>query len=126
MTKIVFYRSDGIYYGFREIGHVGFGDWGQDPFCAMLSSLTMYIVDDIEETYGGVAEYQIDEENVSITVRSKSALPAYEEDDRVRYAVSGLFLTYYLMLRDMLDHDDTYEFTGDSGFEVEIVDKDYE
>lgn len=126
MTKIIFYRSDGIYYGFEEKGHVGFGEWGQDPFCAMLSSITMYIVDAIEETYGSHVEYLIDEENASITVRSKAALPAYEEDDRVRYAVSGLFLTYYLMLRDMLDHDDMYEFTGDSGFEVEIVDRDYE
>ena len=126
MTKIVFYRSQGIFYGFEEIGHVGFGEWGEDPFCAMLSSITMYIVDAIEEVYGARVDYRIDEEKARITVRSKAALPEFEEDDRVRFAVSGLFLTYYTMLEDMLLHDDMYEFTKDSGFRVTVEDRDYE
>ena len=126
MTKIVFYRSQGIFYGFEERGHVGFGEWGADPFCAMLSSITMYIVDAIEEVYGSRADYRIDEANAVISVRSKAALPEFEEDDRVRYAVSGLFLTYYTMLEDMLLHDDMYEFTKDTGFSVSVEDRDYE
>ena len=68
MTKIVFYRSQGIFYGFEERGHVGFGEWGEDPFCAMLSSITMYIVDAIEEVYGSRVDYRIDEENATSTV----------------------------------------------------------
>ena len=49
MTTITFFRSDGIFYGFEEKGHVGFGEYGNDPFCAMLSSITMYIVDAVED-----------------------------------------------------------------------------
>ena len=126
MTKIVFYRSQGIFYGFEERGHVGFGEWGADPFCAMLSSITMYIVDAIEEVYRGEVRYDINEGDTVITVRSKSALPAYEDDERVRYAVSGLFLTYYLMLEDMLEHDDMYEFTGNGGLVIKVEDRDYQ
>jgi len=126
MTKIVFYRSQGIFYGFEERGHVGFGEWGEDPFCAMLSSITMYIVDAIEEVYGSRVDYRIDEENAVISVCSPAALPEFEEDDRVRFAVSGLFLTYYTMLEDMLLHDDMYEFTKDTGFQVSVEDRDYE
>ena len=58
-------------------------------------------------------------------MRSPSALPAFEADERVRYAVSGLFLTYYHMLEDMLLHDDMYEFTGDGGFTVKVEDREY-
>ena len=125
MTTITFYRSDGIFYGFEEKGHVGFGEYGNDPFCAMLSSITMYIVDAVEDVYQGKVFYDIDAEAATITVRSPSALPAFEGDERVRYAVSGLFLTYYHMLEDMLLHDDMYEFTGDAGFTVKVEDKEY-
>ena len=126
MTNITFFRSDGIFYGFEESGHVGYGEWGSDPFCAMLSSVTMYIVDAIETVYQGRVDYTINEDDTVITVRSPSALPAFEADERVRYAVSGLFLTYYTMLEDMLLHDDMYEFTGDSGFTVKVEDRDYQ
>ena len=94
--------------------------------CAMLSSLTMYIVDAIEDVYQGEVRYDINEDDTVITVRSKSALPAYEADERVRYAVSGLFLTYYAMLEDMLLNGDMYEFTKDSGFTVKVEDRDYQ
>ena len=126
MTTITFFRNDGIFYGFEEKGHVGFGECGNDPFCAMLSSLTMYIVDAIEDVYHGKVRYDINEGATVITVRSPSALPAFEDDERVRFAVSGLFLTYYTMLEDMLLHDDMYEFTKDTGFEVKVQDKDFE
>ena len=126
MTTITFYRNDGIFYGFEEKGHVGFGEWGNDPFCAMLSSLTMYIVDAIEDVYHGKVNYEIDDKNAAITVRSPSALPQFEADERVRFAVSGLFLTYYTMLEDMILHDDMYEFTRDTGFQVTVEDRDYE
>ena len=125
MTTITFFRSDGIFYGFEERGHVGFAEYGNDPFCAMLSSITMYIVDAIEDIYHGKADYLINDEDAVITVRSPSALPAFEADERVRFAVSGLFLTYYKMLEDMLLHDDMYEFTKDSGFEIKVEDREY-
>ena len=126
MTTITFFRSDGIFYGFEESGHVGYGDIGEDPFCAMLSSTTMFIVDAVEDVYHGTVQYNINEDDTVITVRSPSALPQFEADERVRFAVSGLFLTYYLMLEDTLLHEDTYEFGGDVGFEIKVVDKDFE
>ena len=126
MTTITFFRSDGIFYGFEESGHVGYGEWGNDPFCAMLSSLTMYIVDAIEDVYHGEVKYDINDDDTVIIVRSKSALPAYEADERVRFAVSGLFLTYYTMLEDMLLHDDMYEFTGNGGLVIKVEDKEYQ
>ena len=126
MTTITFFRNDGIFYGFEEKGHVGYGEWGEDPFCAMLSSITMYIVDAIEEVYHGTVRYDIDDNAAVITVRSPSALPQYEADERVRFAVSGLFLTYYTMLEDMLLHDDMYEFTEAKGFSIKVEDREYQ
>ena len=126
MTTITFFRSEGIFYGFEESGHVGYADLGEDPFCAMLSSITMYIINAVEDVYHGTVKYDINEDDTVITVSSPSALPAFEQDERVRFAVSGLFLTYYLMLEDMLLHDDMYEFTKESGFEVKVVDREYE
>lgn len=126
MTNITFYRSDGIFYGFEESGHVGFAEAGQDPFCAMLSSITMYIVDAIEDIYGGKVQYDINEDDTVITVRSPSALPAFESDERVRYAVSGLFLTYYRMLEDMLLHDDLYGFSENNGLNIKVENREYQ
>ena len=126
MTTITFFRSDGIFYGFEEKGHVGFAEYGSDPFCAMLSSLTMYIVNAVEDVYHGKVIYDIREDEAVISVRSPSALPAYEQDERVRFAVSGLFLTYYAMLEDMQLHGDLYEFTGDSGFEIKVENREFE
>ena len=48
MTHITFFRNDGIFYGFEERGHAGCGQFGNDPVCAMISSLTMYIVDAVD------------------------------------------------------------------------------
>ena len=126
MTNITFYRSDGIFYGFEESGHVGFAEAGQDPFCAMLSSITMYIVDAIEDIYGGKVQYDINEDDTVITVRSPSALPAFESDERVRYAVSGLFLTYYRMLEDMLLHDDLYGFSENNGLHIAVENREFQ
>ena len=86
----------------------------------------MYIVDAIEDVYHGEVTYDINEDDTVITVRSPSALPPFEADDRVRFAVSGLFLTYYTMLEDMLLNDDMYEFTKDSSFTVKVEDRDYQ
>ena len=126
MTTITFFRSEGIFYGFEESGHVGYADLGEDPFCAMLSSITMYIINAVEDVYHGTVKYDINEDDTVITVSSPSALPAFEQDERVRFAVSGLFLTFYAMLEDMELHGDMYGFTDETGFTVKVVDKDFE
>ena len=48
MTTITFYKSNGIYYGFEEQGHTGYGESGDDVLCAALSSMTMLIINSIK------------------------------------------------------------------------------
>ena len=118
MTKVVFFRSGGFFYGFEEQGHAGFGEEGKDVLCAALSAMTMLIINTIEVAYASDVEYTIDEETTDIRVRSKAALIEYEADERKRYAVSGLFLSYYYQLNDLLE--EYYDF-----LDVEIKDVEY-
>lgn len=119
MTKIIFYKSDGIFYGFEEQGHTGYGDAGEDILCAALSAMTMLIINTIEVAYASDVEYDIHDDDTRITVRSKAALPEFEGDERKRYAVSGLFMSYFYQLNDMLE--EYYK-----NLEVDVIEKDYE
>ena len=118
MTKIVFFRSGGVYYGFEEHGHTGYGDAGEDVLCAALSAMTMLVINTIEVAYASDVEYTVDEGATHIIVRSKAALVEFEEDERKRYAVSGLFMSYFYQLNDLLE--EYYDF-----LEVEVKDIDY-
>ena len=118
MTKIVFFRSGGNFYGFEEQGHTGYADAGDDVLCAALSAMTMLIINTVEVAYASDVEYTIDEGATHIMVRSRAALPEFEEDERKRYAVSGLFLSYYYQLNDMVE--EYYDF-----LEVDVKDIDY-
>ena len=119
MTKIVFFRSGGVFYGFEEQGHTGFGTEGDDILCAALSAMTMLIINSVEVAYASPVDYEIDEETTNIRVRSKSALPEYEEDELKRYAVSGIFLAYYKQIEDLIE--EYYDF-----LDVSIEDRPYE
>ena len=118
MTKIVFYRSGGVFYGFEECGHSGFGESGNDILCAALSAMTMLIINTVEVAYASDIDYSIDEGATRIVVRAKSALPEFEEDERKRYAISGLFMSYFYQLNDLVE--EYYDF-----LEVEVKDIDY-
>ena len=118
MTKITFFRSGGVYYGFEEHGHTGYGEEGNDILCAALSSMTMLIINTVEVAYASDVEYSIDEGATHIMVRAKAALPEFEEDDRKRYAVSGLFMSYYYQLNDLLE--EYYDY-----LDIEVKDVDY-
>ena len=119
MTKVVFFRNDGIFYGFREQGHTGYGEEGYDILCAALSSMSMLIINSVNVVFAGELDYSIDEDATEITVQSKSALPEFEEDDKKRYAISGLFMSYYIQLNDLME--EYYDY-----LQVEIIDKEYE
>ena len=119
MTKVVFFRNDGIFYGFRETGHTGYGDEGYDILCAALSSMTMLLINSINVVFAGELDYTIDEGATEIMVQSKSALPEFEEDDRKRYAISGLFMSYYIQLNDIVE--EYYDY-----LQVEVIDKEYQ
>ena len=38
MTKIIFYRSGGSFYGFEEQGHACYNENGDDVLCAAISA----------------------------------------------------------------------------------------
>ena len=108
MTTIVFYRNDGIFYGFEEQGHTGYGEEGDDILCAALSSMTMFLINTVEVAYDARVDYEIDDGTTTIRVQSRAALPQFEGDDAKRYAVSGIFLGYYRQLSDMLEEYGDY------------------
>ena len=108
MTKVVFYKKNGIFYGFHEIGHVGYGEFGTDIVCSALSAMTMLIINTVETVWGMDVSYEIDAETADITVTVKEALPDYASSDEKRYAASGLIEGYYYQLMDMLEDYSDY------------------
>ena len=117
MTKIVFFRSGGVYYGFEEHGHTGYASAGEDILCAALSAMTMLVINTVEVAYSSDVEYTIDEGATHIMVRSKSALLEFEEDEKKRYAISGLFLSYFYQLNEL--REEYYEYLD---VEVKYID----
>ena len=118
MTTITFYKSNGIYYGFEEQGHTGYGESGDDVLCAALSSMTMLIINAIEVSYAARVDYQIDEKTTDIRVTVKSALPKYESDEKKQFSVSGLIQAYFFQLMDLVE--EYYEFLDVKEIEREI------
>ena len=118
MTKIVFFRSGGSFYGFEENGHSGYADAGEDVLCAAISAMTMLIINAIEVSYASNVDYHIDESTTDIRVIVKSALPKYESDEKKQFAVSGLIQAYFLQLMDLLE--DNYDYLDVREIEREI------
>ncbi|MBE6614433.1 MAG: ribosomal-processing cysteine protease Prp [Ruminococcaceae bacterium] len=113
MTKITFFRQNGVFWGFQETGHAGFGEEGDDILCAALSAMTMLILNTVEVAYKTATEYTIDDVNADIRVTCKKVLTT--EDEKIRFAVSGLFEGYYYQLVDLTE--EYFEF-----LDVELLD----
>ena len=118
MTRITFYKSNGVFYGFEEQGHTGYGESGDDVLCAALSSMTMFLINAIEVSYACDVDYKIDEATTDIRVIAKSALPKYEKDEKKQFAVSGLIQAYFFQLMDLVE--EYYEFLDVKEIEREI------
>ena len=118
MTTVIFYKSQGVYYGFEEQGHTGYGESGDDVLCAALSSMTMLLINTIEVSYASSVDYKIDEKTTDIRLIAKSALPKYEKDEKKQFAVSGLIQAYFLQLMDLVE--EYYEFLDVKEIEREI------
>ena len=103
MTKVVFYKQNGVFYGFHEVGHAGYGEFGSDIICSALSAMTMLIINTIEVSWGVDVNFEIDEETTDITVIVKEALPKYASSDEKQFAVSGLIQGYFYQLMDMIE-----------------------
>lgn len=119
MTKVIFYKRGGCYYGFKETGHTGYGEAGDDILCAALSAMTMLIINAIEISYQSNVEYVIDEDSTDITVKALEALPENCEDEAKRYAVSGLIQAYFYQLNDMME--EYYDYLDVSETEEELI-----
>ena len=115
----MFFRSGGIFYGFEEEGHTGYGEAGEDILCAAISSMTMLLINTIEVAYASRVDYDIEEGDTRIRVRARAALPEYESDDYKRYAVSGIMMGYYCQLSDMLEEYGDY-------LDVSVEDRSFE
>ena len=118
MTTVIFYKTNGFYYGFEEQGHTGYGESGDDVLCAALSSITMFLINAIEVSYACDVDYKIDEKSTDIRVIAKSALPKYEKDEKKQFAVSGLIQAYFFQLMDLVE--EYYEFLDVKEIEREI------
>ena len=118
MTTVIFYKTGGIYYGFEEQGHTGYGESGDDVLCAALSSMTMLLINAIEVSFASDVEYTIDEKTTDIKLIAKAALPKYEKDEKKQYAVSGLIQAYFFQLMDLVE--EYYEFLDVKEIEREI------
>jgi len=103
MTKVEFFRKEGVFYGFRETGHAGFAEEGEDIVCSALSAMTMLILNTIEVVYDTRVDFKIDDETADIQVKCKAALPEGGADEKVRFAVSGLFEGYFHQLNDLVE-----------------------
>ena len=108
MTKIIFLRRNGVFWGFRETGHTGFGEEGDDVLCAALSAMTMLIINTLEVAYGCSVDFTIDEKTTDITVKCKSALPEFEKDEKKRFAAAGLMEVYFCQINELTE--EYYEF----------------
>ena len=119
MTKVVFYKSGDTFWGFEEQGHSGFAASGNDIVCSAISAMTMLVINAIEVAYAADVDYVIDEETTNVRVSSCSALPEYEQDERKRYAISGLIMAYYYQLNDLVE--EYYDY-----LDVEVIEKKYD
>ena len=119
MTKVVFFKSGDTYWGFEEQGHSGFAASGNDIVCSAISAMTMLVINAIEVAYAQDVDYDIDEETAYVRVSSCNALPEYEQDERKRYAISGLIMAYYYQLVDLVE--EYYDY-----LDVEVIEKKYD
>ena len=119
MTKVVFFKSGDAFWGFEEQGHSGFASSGNDIVCSAISAMTMLVINAIEVAYASDVDYDIDEETTNVRVSSCSALPEYEQDERKRYAISGLIMAYYYQLVDLVE--EYYDY-----LDVEVIEKKYD
>lgn len=116
MTKILFYKTNGVFYGFEEQGHTGYGESGDDILCSALSAMTMLIINAIEVSYASEVDYIIDEDTADIRLIAKGALPEHEENESKRFAISGLIMAYFYQLNDLVE--EYYEYLT-----VDVVEK---
>ena len=66
MTKIVFFRKNGVYYGFKEEGHTGYAEAGHDIVCAAVSALTQSTLNGLRSVLKAPVMFDIDDRSASL------------------------------------------------------------
>ncbi len=100
MTTITFMRSGETLWGFRSCGHTGYAEEGSDILCAAVSSMSLLVVNTMQDGYGAQVDYQVDEETPCLSV-AVPALIAGDIDENVRFAVSRLIEAYRRQLQEL-------------------------
>ena len=100
MTKVVFYRQNGTYYGFKESGHADVADFGEDVLCAALSAMSMLVINTLETVFASDIEYTVDEKTTEITMLCRSAVTGEEKQ---QYALGGVIYGYFLQLNELME-----------------------
>ena len=103
MTRITFYKSGDVFYGYEESGHSGFAEEGEDIVCAAISAMTMLVINAIEVVYASGVDYTIDDKSAKVCLIARGALPAFEKDAKKQFAVAGLIKAFYLQLLDLAE-----------------------
>lgn len=128
MTKVVFFKKDGVFYGFRETGHAGLAEEGDDILCSALSAMTMLILNTIEISYDTRVDFKIDDESADVIVKCRAVLPDSVSasdsdgektdvlDEKRRYAIAGLFEGYFYQLSDLVEEYFDY-------LDVDVIDE---
>ena len=119
MTKVVFFKSNGVFWGFEEQGHTDWGNSGEDVLCSAISAMTMLVINSIQVAYASEIDYEVDEETANVRVAARGALSDYESDEKKNYAISGLIMGYYYQLNDLVE--EYYDF-----LEVSVIEKNFE
>jgi uncharacterized protein YsxB (DUF464 family) len=75
MIKISIYKNaDGVYTGFRALGHAGFAEYGEDIVCASASVLIINTVNSIEQFTSDKFDIKTDEESGLIELKFSSSI----------------------------------------------------
>ena len=72
MTKIIFFKRDGLYTGYEISGHSGYAEAGKDIVCSAISVLTINTANALDEINKEVLEVSSDEDKGYLSVRLKS------------------------------------------------------
>ncbi len=100
MTRVVFYKSDDVFYGFDITGHTGLAEAGEDILCAAISSMTIFVINTVEQTYHAPVTYTVDDKEAHISFYSSGAFRV-NGDEKVAFAVAGLIVAYYEQLKEL-------------------------
>ena len=71
MIKAVFYKENGLLWGFSLSGHAGYGTAGNDVACAAVSSAAEFTCNTITGFFGDDADVSVSENTLTLRLKNK-------------------------------------------------------